>query len=45
MYNQPGRSLTVHPVRGTAGAGFIFRGPPGLDYRDRQAQQRIILDA
>ncbi len=45
MYNQPGRSLTIHPVRGTAGAGFIFRGPPGLDYREIQAQQRIVLDA
>ncbi|WP_284754900.1 FAD-dependent monooxygenase [Arthrobacter sp. efr-133-R2A-120] len=45
MYNQPGLSLTVHPVRGTAGAGFIFRSPSGLDYRDIQAQQRIILEA
>ncbi|MET3721196.1 hypothetical protein [Arthrobacter sp. UYEF21] len=39
------RSLTIHPVRGTAGAGFIFRGPPGLDYRQIQAQQRILFDA
>ncbi|RAX43991.1 monooxygenase [Arthrobacter sp. AQ5-06] len=45
MYNQPGLSLTIHPVRGTAGAGFIFRGPPGLDYRDTRTQQRIVLDA
>ena len=47
MYNQPGRSLTIHPVRGTAGAGFIFRGPPRArgEYRDTQAQRRIILEA
>jgi 2-polyprenyl-6-methoxyphenol hydroxylase-like FAD-dependent oxidoreductase len=47
MYNQPGLSLTVHPLRGTAGAGFIFRAPacPGLDYRDPETQKRIILDA
>ncbi|ASN51047.1 FAD-dependent monooxygenase [Sinomonas sp. R1AF57] len=47
MYNQPGRSLTVHPVRGTAGAGFIFRGPPmpSSDYRGIDVQQRIVLDA
>lgn len=47
MYNQPSLSLTVHPSIGTAGAGFIFRGcpHPGLDYRDLQTQQRIVLDA
>lgn len=47
MYNAPGRSLTVHPVRGSAGAAFIFRGParPGLDHRDVDAHKRIILDA
>ncbi|MEZ2388318.1 FAD-dependent monooxygenase [bacterium RCC_150] len=47
MYNRPGLSLTVHPVRGTAGAGFIFRSQPrpGLDYRDIRTQQGIVLDA
>ena len=47
MYNAPGRSLTVHPVRGVAGVGFIFRGPamPGLDHRDTDAHKRIVLDA
>jgi 2-polyprenyl-6-methoxyphenol hydroxylase-like FAD-dependent oxidoreductase len=47
MYNRPGLSLAVHPVRGTAGAGFIFRGPqwPGLDYHDLRTQRRIVLDA
>ncbi|TQJ33662.1 2-polyprenyl-6-methoxyphenol hydroxylase-like FAD-dependent oxidoreductase [Arthrobacter sp. SLBN-122] len=47
MYNQPGLSLTIHPVRGTAGAGFIFRGPkhPGAEYRDPEAQRRIVANA
>ncbi|MDQ0731063.1 FAD-dependent monooxygenase [Arthrobacter sp. B1I2] len=47
MYNQPGLSLTIHPVRGTAGAGFIFRGPkhPGAEYRDPEAQRRIVAGA
>lgn len=47
MYNAPGRSLTLHPVRGSAGAGFIFRGPviPGLDRHDTDAHKRITLDA
>lgn len=47
MYNAPGRSLTVHPVRGDEGAAFIFRGParPGLDRRDVEAHKRITLDA
>lgn len=47
MYNAPGRSLTVHPVRGNAGAAFIFRGPaiPDLDHRDTDAHKRITLDA
>ncbi|MGQ0839533.1 MAG: FAD-dependent monooxygenase [Actinokineospora sp.] len=47
MYNAPGRSLTVHPGRGNAGAAFIFRGPslPELDHRDVEAHKRIILDA
>jgi 2-polyprenyl-6-methoxyphenol hydroxylase-like FAD-dependent oxidoreductase len=47
MYNQPGLSLTVHPVSGTAGAGFIFRGPrhPGPAFSDSGAQRRIVLGA
>lgn len=47
MYNQPGLSLTVHPVSGTAGAGFIFRGPknPGPAFRDSRAQRGIVLRA
>ncbi|MGO4859066.1 FAD-dependent monooxygenase [Arthrobacter sp. 2MCAF14] len=47
MYNAPGRSLTVHPARGSAGAAFIFRGParPGLGHRDLDAHKRIVLDA
>jgi 2-polyprenyl-6-methoxyphenol hydroxylase-like FAD-dependent oxidoreductase len=47
MYNQPGLSLTIHPVRGTAGAGFIFRDKerPGLDYNDPETQRRVIVDA
>ncbi|WP_142028851.1 FAD-dependent monooxygenase [Arthrobacter sp. SLBN-112] len=47
MYNQPGLSLAIHPVRGTAGAGFIFRGPkhPGAEYRDPETQRRIVANA
>ncbi|WP_415853221.1 FAD-dependent monooxygenase [Sinomonas sp. G460-2] len=47
MYNAPGRSLTVHPVRGEAGVGFIFRGPaiPDLGHRDTEAHKRVVLDA
>ena len=47
MYNAPGRSLTVHPVRGNEGAAFIFRGPPlpRLDRRDVDAHKRFVLDA
>ncbi|MDQ0634310.1 2-polyprenyl-6-methoxyphenol hydroxylase-like FAD-dependent oxidoreductase [Arthrobacter pascens] len=47
MYNAPGRSLTVHPVRGNEGAAFIFRGPAlqELDRRDVDARKQIIIDA
>jgi len=47
MYNRPGLSLTIHPVRGTAGAGFIFRGPrhPGAEYRDPHGQRELVLAA
>jgi 2-polyprenyl-6-methoxyphenol hydroxylase-like FAD-dependent oxidoreductase len=47
MYNRPGLSLTIHPVRGTAGAGFIFRGPkhPVVEYRDPEAQRRMVASA
>ncbi|MGB9279873.1 MAG: FAD-dependent monooxygenase [Pseudonocardiaceae bacterium] len=47
MYNTPGRAVAVHPVRGDAGAAFIFRGSaiPGLDHRDTGWHKRIVLDA
>ena len=47
MYNQPGLSLTIHPFRGTAGAGLIFRGPkhPGPTYRKPEDQRALILEA
>ena len=47
MYNTPGRAVAVHPVRGDAGAAFIFRGPaiPGLDHRDTGWHKKIVLDA
>ncbi|VXC20264.1 Monooxygenase [Arthrobacter sp. 9AX] len=47
MYNRPGRSLTVHPVNGTAGAGFIFRAPPHpkAAYRDIRVQKQVVLNA
>ena len=46
MYNRPGRSLTIHPVLGTAGVGFIFRAPPHppSNYRDPQNQKRVVLN-
>jgi 2-polyprenyl-6-methoxyphenol hydroxylase-like FAD-dependent oxidoreductase len=47
MYNTPGRAVAVHPVRGDAGAAFIFRGPaiPGFDHRDTGRHKEIVLDA
>ena len=47
MYNTPGRAVAVHPVRGDAGAAFIFRGPaiPGLDHRDAGCHKQVVLDA
>ena len=46
MYNVPGRSAAVHPVRGDAGAAFMFRSPviPGLDHRDIERHKQIVLD-
>lgn len=37
----------MHPVRGSEGAAFIFRGPdrPGLARRDVDAHKRITFDA
>jgi 2-polyprenyl-6-methoxyphenol hydroxylase-like FAD-dependent oxidoreductase len=47
MYNLPGRSVSVHPVTGSAMAAFIFRHPAiaGLDHRDLAACKRVVLDA
>jgi 2-polyprenyl-6-methoxyphenol hydroxylase-like FAD-dependent oxidoreductase len=47
MYNLPGRSVSVHPVNGSAMAAFIFRSPeiPGLDTRDSAACKQVVLDA
>ncbi len=47
MYNTPGRSVSVHPVNGSAMAAFIFRSPaiPGLDHRDLEACKRVVLEA
>ncbi len=47
MFNTPGRAVAVHPVRGDAGAAFIFRGPaiPGLDHLDAGRHKRIVLNA
>jgi 2-polyprenyl-6-methoxyphenol hydroxylase-like FAD-dependent oxidoreductase len=46
MHNTPGRSVSVHPVRGNALAAFIFRGPavPGLGPHDIDRHRRIVLD-
>jgi 2-polyprenyl-6-methoxyphenol hydroxylase-like FAD-dependent oxidoreductase len=45
MYNRPGLSLAVHPVRGNAGAAFIFRSPAREGHRDPRTQRQIVLDA
>ena len=47
MHNLPGRSVSVHPVRGNAVAAFIFRGPalPALDHWDTDAHRQVVLDA
>jgi 2-polyprenyl-6-methoxyphenol hydroxylase-like FAD-dependent oxidoreductase len=47
MYNMPGRSVSVHPVTGSATVAFIFRSPAidGLDTRDAEACKRVVLDA
>lgn len=43
MHNAPARAVAVHPVRGNAGAAFIFRGPAirDLDRRDTEQHKRI----
>jgi 2-polyprenyl-6-methoxyphenol hydroxylase-like FAD-dependent oxidoreductase len=47
MHNTPGRSASVHPVRGNALAAFIFRSPavPGLGHHDTERHRQIVLDA
>jgi 2-polyprenyl-6-methoxyphenol hydroxylase-like FAD-dependent oxidoreductase len=47
MYNTPGRSVSIHPVRGEALAAFMFRAPlpADFDYRDLAQHKRLIIDA
>lgn len=47
LCNRPGRALAIHPVNGTAGAGFIFRAPshPPSAYRNMRVQKQVVLNA
>lgn len=47
IHNEPGRSVTVHPVTGCGGAAFIFRSPevPGLDRGDTAWQREAVAAA
>lgn len=44
LYNRPGRSVALHPVRDNGAAAFVFRAPelPKLDLRDVGEQRRIV---
>ncbi|WP_067711577.1 FAD-dependent monooxygenase [Nocardia yamanashiensis] len=47
MYNEPGRSVSVHPAGGKPLAAFMFRSPavPDYDYRDTAQHKSLVLDA
>ncbi|WP_067827248.1 FAD-dependent monooxygenase [Nocardia inohanensis] len=47
MYNEPGRSVSVHPAGGKPLAAFMFRAAavPDYDYRDTAQHKRLVLDA
>lgn len=47
MYNTPGRSTSIHPVRGEALAAFMFRAPlpADFDHRDLAQHKRLIVEA
>jgi len=42
LYNEPGRSTTVHPATGHPMAGFIFRSAQKVHHRDRDAQLALL---
>jgi 2-polyprenyl-6-methoxyphenol hydroxylase-like FAD-dependent oxidoreductase len=47
MWNTPGRSLSLHPGRGAAGAALMFRSRPiaGFDHRDVAQHRRLVTVA
>ncbi|UGT42110.1 FAD-dependent monooxygenase [Nocardia yamanashiensis] len=47
MYNEPGRSVSVHPAGGKPLAAFMFRSPavPDYNYRDTAQHKSLVLDA
>ncbi|MEV0272048.1 FAD-dependent monooxygenase [Hamadaea sp. NPDC050747] len=47
MYNEPNRSLSLHPGSGKPIAAFIWRAPadPGYDYRDTADHKRRVAEA
>jgi 2-polyprenyl-6-methoxyphenol hydroxylase-like FAD-dependent oxidoreductase len=47
MFNTPGHGVALHPVRGIAGAAFMFRSPPvpGFDHRDTAQHKRLLQAA
>jgi 2-polyprenyl-6-methoxyphenol hydroxylase-like FAD-dependent oxidoreductase len=42
MFNEPGRSLSIHPAGGKPIAAFIFRGHQRYDHRDTANGKRLI---
>jgi 2-polyprenyl-6-methoxyphenol hydroxylase-like FAD-dependent oxidoreductase len=47
VHNRPGRAVSIHPARGEALCGLIFRQPEviGFDYRDQARHRRILMEA
>ena len=47
IHNTPGRAVAIHPVQGSAGAAFMFRGPriPGLAHWDDDRHRRLLRAA
>lgn len=45
MFNEPGRSLSIHPAGGSPVAAFIFRGKHGFDHRVPAAGKHLVEQA
>jgi 2-polyprenyl-6-methoxyphenol hydroxylase-like FAD-dependent oxidoreductase len=45
MYNEPGRSIALHPAQ--SGAAFMYHGPavPDFDHRDTEQHKRLLAAA